>query len=521
MMKMFRSAYLLGILVLLCLACSCFVAYKQVVSGRKSKEEVSPVNAELEADDFDLVMMEEKEPKEEKKQRRQHSKDAYVTLLYRGFLLGARVLGQSLRETGTKMDMVVLCAETVPKATKDILAADGWIIRPIENIPSPYQGLSKRADYFSGIFSKVYVWNMTEYERVVYLDSDVLVLENIDHMFDCGTFCATFRHSDLFNAGIMVVEPSRAIFKDMVDKIPLLPSYDFGDQGFLNAYFNYLVYAPYFNWSCSLRQHQPMRMPTELNADIAIYYISSYWSIKGDIKIIHYTLGPIKPWIWWTDRLFHLNSQWTRVRMRLPEYDGYNDKYEPFYLPIFWVPYPICALFLYILSTKCDRTLLFGRYPCNNYVIMLLKLFISRSTVFAHFLPIPILLCVYYLAFLFVPTTMLSIQAEYVFWLWSSLFLWLIMGTYCYFTSMLLDSHPSTIQQRKLFSSAMFAVFSLTHFMVAFLPRLAGPFRHRFLISLLSAAAHLMACQVVGLRVILAWTRPEKVQHLEECYEKH
>ena len=39
------------------------------------------------------------------------SRDAYVILLYGDgkFVLGARVLGQSLRETGTTKDMIVLC----------------------------------------------------------------------------------------------------------------------------------------------------------------------------------------------------------------------------------------------------------------------------------------------------------------------------------------------------------------------------------------------------------------------------
>ena len=160
-------------------------------------------------------------------------KEAYVTLMYGGFMLGARVLGQSLRETGTTKDLVALCTRTVSVETIRVLQADGWIINYVDNIPNPYSGFSKRGGYFSGAYSKIHIWNMTNYERVVYLDSDVLVMSNIDHMFDCGTFCAAFRHSDLFNSGTMVIEPSSAVFEDMIKQIRRLSSYDVADQGFL------------------------------------------------------------------------------------------------------------------------------------------------------------------------------------------------------------------------------------------------------------------------------------------------
>jgi len=45
-----------------------------------------------------------------------------------------------------------------------------------------------------------------------------------------------------FNSGFMVLEPSLATFQDLQKKMHVLPSYDDGDQGFLNAYFGQKVY---------------------------------------------------------------------------------------------------------------------------------------------------------------------------------------------------------------------------------------------------------------------------------------
>ena len=507
MALMSGNKYIVAILVFCCVFCLSLVTYNQIAVTDTSK-----IAATYSSKPANTPRLSGEASKK--------GKDAFVTLLYGGFLLGARVLAQSLKETGTKKDMIALCTESVTQATKDIMIADGWKIKSIGNIHNPYEGQSFRGDYFSGIFSKLYIWNMTEYERIIYLDADVLVLENIDHMFDCGTFCATYRHSDLFNAGIIVVQPNSTIFSDMMKKIPHVTSYDDGDQGFLNIYFRSLIYSPYFNWSDPTRNRRPMRMPTELNADIAIYYISNCWSIKGDVKIIHYTMGPIKPWIWWTDRLFHLNSQWTAVRMRLPEYEGYNDKYVPFYSPIFWMPYPFLAL-LYIIITRVSEIVAISQCPGKKYVLTVLKLFILKSTFFSHILPLPILLISYKLAMHTVPTTMLSNQAEYAFWLWSSFFILLFMGAYCFPANALLDNHANGTQRRKLQTLALFLVFSLSHTLVAVLPRLVTTFGHRVTIFIVSALLHLMVSQIVGQWVIRAWTKQQKLSILPSVDDGH
>lgn len=52
----------------------------------------------------------------------QSTKEAYVTLLYGDeFLLGVRVLGKSIRDTGSKKDMVVLVSDGVSDHSKKLL----------------------------------------------------------------------------------------------------------------------------------------------------------------------------------------------------------------------------------------------------------------------------------------------------------------------------------------------------------------------------------------------------------------
>jgi inositol phosphorylceramide glucuronosyltransferase 1 len=54
------------------------------------------------------------------------TEDAYVTLLYGDeFVLGVRVLGKSLRDTGTSRDMVVLVSDGVSEYSRRVLQVRG------------------------------------------------------------------------------------------------------------------------------------------------------------------------------------------------------------------------------------------------------------------------------------------------------------------------------------------------------------------------------------------------------------
>ncbi|KAJ0731683.1 putative glucuronosyltransferase [Helianthus annuus] len=90
-------------------------------------------------------------------------KEAYATLLYGDeFLLGARVLGKSIRDTRSTKDMVVLVSDGVSDYAKTLLQADGWIVTPISLLENPNQ---VRPTRFWGVYTKLRIFNMTDYEK--------------------------------------------------------------------------------------------------------------------------------------------------------------------------------------------------------------------------------------------------------------------------------------------------------------------------------------------------------------------
>ncbi|KAK3418264.1 hypothetical protein EUGRSUZ_H04216 [Eucalyptus grandis] len=250
--------------------------------------------------------------------------EAYVTLLYGDeFLLGVRVLGKSIRDTGTTKDMVVLVSDGVTDYAKKLLKADGWIVEKISLLANPNQ---KRPARFWGVYTKLKIFNMTSYKKVVYLDADTIVVKSIEDLFKCEKFCANLKHSERLNSGVMVVEPSETLFNDMIGKVQTLPSYTGGDQGFLNSYYSDFANAHLFepNLSPEVLKSRPApkmeRLSTLYNADVGLYMLANKWMVdESELRVIHYTLGPLKPWDWWTSWLLKPVDVWQNVREKLAD----------------------------------------------------------------------------------------------------------------------------------------------------------------------------------------------------------
>jgi len=141
------------------------------------------------------------------------------------------------------------------------------------------------------LYTKLFVW-LLPLEKVVYLDADVLVLQNIDELFDIQ-FDNQFKIAavpdiappDKFNSGLFVIEPSTAEFSKLAELASRVPSWNGGDQGFLQT-----VYSGWFT-SPSM-----YRLPYRFNAQtkLRVLYEASWINIYPAIRVIHFS--PHKPW---------------------------------------------------------------------------------------------------------------------------------------------------------------------------------------------------------------------------------
>ncbi|KAI3688994.1 hypothetical protein L2E82_46941 [Cichorium intybus] len=222
--------------------------------------------------------------------RKSTKRQAYATVLHssESYVCGAVMLAQSLLKTGTKHDLIILIDTSISMATRQVLAAAGWTIRIIERIRNPR---AEKDSYNEYNYSKFRLWQLTDYHKIVFIDSDIIVLRNLDVIFSFPQMSAVGNDNSIFNSGIMVIEPSNCTFKLFMQRTNEIISYNGGDQGFLNEIFVY--------WH---------RLPRRVN------FLKNFWSnttVETSMKnqlfgadppklyAIHY-LG-IKPWICYRD----------------------------------------------------------------------------------------------------------------------------------------------------------------------------------------------------------------------------
>ncbi|XP_065851721.1 putative UDP-glucuronate:xylan alpha-glucuronosyltransferase 4 [Euphorbia lathyris] len=211
-----------------------------------------------------------------------HRKFAYATVLHssEAYVCGAIALAQSIIQTNSTKDLILLHDSSIsPKSLRGLRSA-GWKTTLIEPIRSPF---ARKDSYNEWNYSKLRIWQLKQYDKLIFIDSDIVVLRNLDSFFHYPQLSASGNDKVLFNSGIMVIEPSECKFNDLMSKITKLKSYNGGDQGFLNEVFTW--------WH---------RLPSKLN------YLKVFRrgddrnrEISENVYAIH-LLG-LKPWMCYKD----------------------------------------------------------------------------------------------------------------------------------------------------------------------------------------------------------------------------
>ncbi|CAN0154486.1 unnamed protein product [Scytosiphon promiscuus] len=223
---------------------------------------------------------------------------AFVTMVTSDdFVIGAEVMLHSLREhcftRKRHRAVVVMVTSGVSRVKRNTLRDVCDEVIEVEPIAIPSQEEEGHVPSWAKVgYTKLLVWGLTQFKRVVYIDADALVMDDLDELFhreaDFAAAPDVFP-PDKFNAGVMVVTPSLCVLEDMLSKVEKLPSYDGGDTGFLNAYFS--------DW---FSRPSAARLPFAFNALRTVYWTThekkpGYWKAIGPVKILHFCSSP-KPW---------------------------------------------------------------------------------------------------------------------------------------------------------------------------------------------------------------------------------
>ncbi|CAI2174629.1 795_t:CDS:2 [Funneliformis geosporum] len=257
------------------------------------------------------------------------------------YLKGLQGLARSLKRVQTAYPLMVFHPDTSidpstgqPKEKTSLTAEDlklmsieGCKLKAIERIhPS-----NKRKEYLWGYYkdtwTKLRVWDLEEeYDKVVFLDADMLIMKNIDHLMEMNlpkdflsaanactcnprkkpdypkdwipSSCAytkgpikpesentppSLELKGYFNSGLLVLTPSKQMFEDLLNYLqnhPNINSLNFPDQDLLNEFFKgkWIPLSYTYNALKTLRTCH-----------------ASMWDDKA-IRNVHYIMAD-KPWI--------------------------------------------------------------------------------------------------------------------------------------------------------------------------------------------------------------------------------
>ncbi|PPR96000.1 hypothetical protein GOBAR_AA24670 [Gossypium barbadense] len=249
-------------------------------------------------------------------------KEAYATVLHTSedYVCGAVALAQSIIRTNSTRDLILLHDENITPEFLVGLKAAGWDTRLINGIRSPF---ADKDSFNEWNFSPLRIWMLTWYDKVVFIDADVLVFNNIDWLFVFPQLSAAPNDKTLFNSGVMVIEPSLCVFEDLMVKVLEMDSYNGSYQGWLNEVFTW--------WH---------RLPSQVNflKDFEGEDGRRQEKILDEISVLHF-LG-LKPWMCYRD----YDCNWDKEGMLRFASDKAHEKWWQVYDEMPETLQPYCGL---------------------------------------------------------------------------------------------------------------------------------------------------------------------------------
>ncbi|XP_072263997.1 glycogenin-1 isoform X1 [Pyxicephalus adspersus] len=216
---------------------------------------------------------------------------AFVTLATNDtYVKGALVLGSSLRKNNTTRKLCALITPQVSESMRKVLSKvydDVRVVDVLDSEDSAHLALMERPEL--GItLTKLHCWTLIQYTKCVFMDADTMVLTNVDDLFEREELSAAPDPGwpDCFNSGVFVYQPSIETYNQLMQLAKEHGSFDGGDQGLLNTFFN--------TWATKdIHKHLPFLYNL---SSVSIYsYLPAFKAFGANAKVVHF-LGKVKPW---------------------------------------------------------------------------------------------------------------------------------------------------------------------------------------------------------------------------------
>ncbi|MCQ2975615.1 MAG: hypothetical protein MJ211_12510 [Bacteroidales bacterium] len=227
----------------------------------------------------------------------------YVTVLTNEiYIPGLKALKRSLLKVKSKYKLCILLksgAYELKNLLKENNVLDDYCFLVYSEDINNINNLTEKMPFhrWNETFFKLRVCDLVQFEKIVLLDSDMLIMKNIDSLFDSPSFSAVQADSICkssylaLNSGLMVLEPSKELYNKLVELIE--PSFNkkikmgefCGDQDIFRDY--------------DLEWQNKKHLILPLTYNVYFSYLNNLkknFNYKfSEIFVIHF-IGKIKPW---------------------------------------------------------------------------------------------------------------------------------------------------------------------------------------------------------------------------------
>jgi glycogenin len=233
---------------------------------------------------------------------------AYATLLStESYLPGVLALHQSLRRSGTPYPLVVGVSAHLPSSLELPMRQAGILVRKIPETLAIPKDLIENNGHWGHTFDKVHLFGLVEFSKLVYVDSDMMVLSNIDELFDkphmSGVPAGRLVNPDWIrlNGGLLVIEPQAqladrifATLPEALKEVAAMGGKASGDQDLLNAYYPAWRNTPELELD---QGYNVFQCYLDIHIEKHGYRLPGDKSSNGPpVKIVHF-IGARKPWM--------------------------------------------------------------------------------------------------------------------------------------------------------------------------------------------------------------------------------
>lgn len=200
-----------------------------------------------------------------------------------------------------KMDIpfIVLVPSDADKKLLEKLEISRINFIQIENFDESILQRENKVTYWKETLFKLKVFDLTEFNKIVFLDSDMIVFKNLDHLFDLPHMSCVAAgqelHSDWvkLNSGLMVIEPNHEEYlglENLIDQVYMertKAGFGIGDQDIIQVFYDEV-------WFESDKLHISSVYNTMLGYAGHLYKKGIITGLD-DIYAYHFT-GKEKPW---------------------------------------------------------------------------------------------------------------------------------------------------------------------------------------------------------------------------------